>query len=317
MRAHAKARRTSAGRLRGPSRSLIAAMALSLTACVEVVLVDASDGSGGRGGDGAAGSGAGPTGGAGGEGAGGGAGGDCGCEALDIVLAIDNTDSLDDHVVSLVQVFLQLGNQIDAVAARACSFHFGVVTSKPQGLNPAPCQQLGAFSRVNAGGDACPLANGRFATDRDNLKDTIPCLAQTGTGADGGERLMTALLAALSDPTLNGPGGCNEGFFRPEASLLVLYLSDIDDTLSSGGPSDWFGALTQLNGGDASRLGALAVLPPATGSPCSGELAPRLHTFLGLHEPGQHVAANLCDLSAAEIQAAVDTLADGVCPLPR
>jgi hypothetical protein len=286
---------------------------LSLFACVEVTLVD--PGSGG----GEPSTSTGGTGGSGGEAGGGGAGGSggaCGCEALDVILAIDNTDSLDDHVQALVQVFLQIGNQIDSVASRACSFHFGVVTSTPQGNNPEPCRGLGAFSRVNAGGEACPLENGRFATEADDLLAAIPCLAQTGTGDDGDERLMAALSAALTDPTLIGPGGCNEGFLRVEAPLLILVLSDVDDLVSSGTPSSWFAELVQLSDGDASRLGAMAIIPPAIGPPCAGHLAPRLHEFLALHDPDRRMSADLCNLTATEVQAAVEAIADAVCPLP-
>jgi hypothetical protein len=37
-----------------------------------------------------------------------------------------------------------------------------------------------------------------------------------------------AMIAALS-PELNGPGGCNEGFVRDDALLVVVFISDVND----------------------------------------------------------------------------------------
>jgi len=294
----------------------LAAMSLSMAACVDAILVDAPGGNGGSGGTG----GATTTGGGGVGGQGGSGGTPCSCDEMDVLLVIDNSTS---HlfISQLVASFLQLGSNVTDLSSRACSFHFGVVTSTPQLNNPSGCQGFGALSSVDSSGTSCGLANGKFATEEDNLLEAIPCLAQTGrqTVLPQDERLMDAVFTALTDTTLNGPGGCNEGFFRPNAPLLLLIMSDVDDTMSANEPDEWFGQLRALNSGTASGMSAMGLIPPALAPVCDNEdgaqLAPRLHAFLGEYDPLKQTSSDLCNVGASDLKDGVAAIADAVCPV--
>ena len=59
------------------------------------------------------------------------------------------------------------------------------------------------------------------------MVDAFECIAKVGMSG-GGPFLGDAMIAALSDK-LNGPGGCNEGFLRDDALLVVVFISDVND----------------------------------------------------------------------------------------
>jgi hypothetical protein len=93
----------------------------------------------------------------------------------------------------------------------------------------------GAGVVFNAGRNApntpCDVAGGRryLTKDQPNLDETFACVLQVGTS--GHDMLGQALTAAVS-PELNGPGGCNEGFLRDDALLVVTLVTSHEDPVS-------------------------------------------------------------------------------------
>jgi len=296
--------------------------ALVAVACVEVRLVPGGSSSSTSGAGGA------PTsssamGGLGGAGGAGGGTASCSCDALDVVLVIDNTSSIENNIFELVSVFLQLDEYVQQISERACSFHYGVITAKAKDDQPDPeCHQLGSLSYTNADNEEC-IPGRRFATEQDPLLDVVACFATPGAENDGNERLLESLVNGISDPSFTDPGGCNVDFFRPNAPLIVLMLtdiddvgSDIDDDFQPDMPSDWHDALVAARGGDPSKVAALGLIPPASGDDCEGGFAPRLHSFLSAFPDGLHNSANVCDTNTTEVRDKVLGLADQVCPIP-
>ncbi|MEZ4445943.1 MAG: hypothetical protein R3B72_43105 [Polyangiaceae bacterium] len=259
---------------------------------------------------GAGGTGTGGTAGAGGQG--GSAG--CRCDAVDVLVVIDNTDAIDAFAVDLLSPGAQLAGQIASLAEDVCSFHIGTVTSRVQPNNPSGCDVFGALSRVGSTGEACPLGNGRFATEQDNLANAIPCLFQPGTQGNNNERPMEAMLAALS-PEMNAPGACNEGFFRPDAPLLIVVVSSVEDDDSAGDPTSWFADLVTLNGGDSSSVASLGILGPiASEMGCDAEASPRLHSFFGKHDLNNQAVTEICHISVNDLLDGAVRMSDAVCP---
>lgn len=66
-----------------------------------------------------------------------------------------------------------------------------------------------------------------------DLQGAFACGARVGTAGNPSERPMNGMTEALS-PALNGPGGCNEGFLRDDAILVVTFISD-DPKFEDGG----------------------------------------------------------------------------------
>jgi hypothetical protein len=73
----------------------------------------------------------------------------------------------------------------------------------------------------------CAIADGRryMLQTQPDLLGTFECVARAGIGGDWNERPVGAAVAALSEP-LNGAGGCNEGFLRDDALLVLTIISD-------------------------------------------------------------------------------------------
>jgi hypothetical protein len=82
--------------------------------------------------------------------------------------------------------------------------------------------------RGYAANKLCDLHGGHryIVGDDPDMAGAFECIAKVG--ASGGDPLMgDAMIAALS-PKLNGPGGCNEGFLREDALLVVALISDFE-----------------------------------------------------------------------------------------
>ncbi|MBZ5708216.1 hypothetical protein [Nannocystis pusilla] len=118
--------------------------------------------------------------------------------------------------------------------------------------NAYPCEMLGKLAECdttwgagavfnvgeNTPNKPCDIADGRRYLTRDtpDLSETFACIAQVGT--DGGDLLGEALVHAVS-PELNDAGGCNEGFLRDDALLVVTLASITGDFNSEGTPAEW------------------------------------------------------------------------------
>ncbi|WP_434417217.1 hypothetical protein [Nannocystis pusilla] len=124
---------------------------------------------------------------------------------------------------------------------------------------------LGAGTVIPAGKGAsnqdCGLAGGRRYFTREQLDPvgTFACLAQIGLNGD--DELGEAVTAAVS-PALNGPGGCNEGFIRDDALLMITFISNTADTDSEGKPKLWAEAITSAKHGDPSSVVMFSIQEP-------------------------------------------------------
>ena len=72
----------------------------------------------------------------------------------------------------------------------------------------------------------------------------IPRDASRGTRCDRRTRGFCAR------PELNGPGGCNEGFLRDDALLMVTFAANTPDIDSAGKPKLWADAVLAAKHGD-------------------------------------------------------------------
>ncbi len=134
------------------------------------------------------------------------------------------------------------------------------------GKLPACELTWGAGAVFNAGWLApnkpCEIAGGRryLTKDQPNLAETFACIAQVG--ASGYYLIAQALVAAVGSD-LNGPGGCNEGFLRDDALLVVTLVTNDLDNDSEGTPSSWAQAVFDAKGGDPDAVVMFFVGPPS------------------------------------------------------
>ncbi|HEY8376602.1 MAG TPA: hypothetical protein VIK91_08945, partial [Nannocystis sp.] len=84
--------------------------------------------------------------------------------------------------------------------------------------------------------------------DDPKFEESFACVTQAGmNGAIAAS--AEAMVEAIS-PKLSGPGGCNEGFLRDDALLVVTILDDGFDEFSQGTVKSWIDALRAAKHGD-------------------------------------------------------------------
>ena len=126
-----------------------------------------------------------------------------------------------------------------------------------------PCETTwGAGNVFNVGqytmNKPCDVAGGkRYVTrEQPQLAETFECIARVG--AAGADLLGYTLVKAIS-PEFEGPGGCNEGFLRDDALLVVTLLSDTYDAFSQGTVESWIAALREAKHGDEDAFAVLVL----------------------------------------------------------
>lgn len=191
------------------------------------------------------------------------------CGSLDVLFVIDNSGSMDDDQFRLSSNLDPFIRELEeAGIGFKGGIHIGVVTTDAYEVNQEGCQMLGSLvtqvgdSIAESVSEVCtPYSSGlRFMTELDNLEESFVCAAQPGKTGSAEERPVDAMLEAL-DGWLNRPGGCNEGFHRPEASLVVVMVTDEDDISSAESPEVWAEHLKYLRMGDLEDTAVLGLLP--------------------------------------------------------
>src|SRR5690606_31696793 len=113
-----------------------------------------------------------------------------------------------------------------------------------------------------------------------NLSDTFACVAQVGTG---GANEVGAALAAAVAPEINAPGGCNDGFLRDDALLMVTMVTPSYDDSFTGSVEEWYQAVVAAKHGDPGAIVMLLIGNPM----CKGD---NLQCMLASMFPYHHLA---------------------------
>ncbi|MCH9681269.1 MAG: hypothetical protein K0V04_07545, partial [Deltaproteobacteria bacterium] len=212
-----------------------------------------------------------------------------GCQAVDFLFVIDNSVSMEGEQAALVGAFPAFIDTIQATLEADSDYHIMVVDTDEwgrcntangfPGMDPtsATCNdyvestafeacdaELGAGVVHPAGEFAsntpCNFQGGKRYIDvgEPDISAAFSCAAQVGTAGHPSERPMDGMVAALSDG-LNGPGGCNEGFLRDDALLVITFMSDDPNYEDAGTPQDWFDAVVAAKNGDPSAVVVLGL----------------------------------------------------------
>jgi hypothetical protein len=226
------------------------------------------------------------------------------CPDVDLLFVIDDSGSMADQQDSLIASFPGFAAAITAGLGAAQSVHVGVVTTEDYAGNPAGCREIGSLITQTAGpassNRTCtPFASGATWLDgRDPLlAERFACIGKVGAGGDSDERIARALINALA-PSRNAPGGCNAGFARPDALLVVVLITDEDDvadgcdgtgtcqTYGSGGTAaEWHQAVVAARGGRADHVVVLSLIGRSLDNTCGATPAARLLGFTNRFAP--------------------------------
>jgi hypothetical protein len=252
-----------------------------------------------------------------------------GCTKADFLFVIDNSGSMEDEQDHLIASFAGFIATIDATSM-ANDFQILVVDTDASGgggstvectnnvctcepvpgccesacsfggisCNDIPCDRvpgsecdrtLGAGKVFRSDGTLCMHEEPRFMSDGDpELAGTFACVGEVGTFGDGNEQPMAAMLQAVDDELGQG---CNAGFLRDDAILVVTFITDEEDVNKSpGDPASWHADLVAAKGGNEDALVVLGLFgdtdqPDAVCEPFDGEgedgaeAGPRLREF--------------------------------------
>jgi hypothetical protein len=149
-----------------------------------------------------------------------------GCKNADFLFVIDNSGSMSAQQQRLLDSFPGFISAIQSSLVDVESYHVGVMTSDAYFNNEAPCGVLGGLVTQTVNGPCGPFVEGnRFITEQDDLATAFQCIAQVGINGSGIEQPVSALVAGVQPP-LTSAGGCNDGFLRDDAILVVVIVTD-------------------------------------------------------------------------------------------
>lgn len=211
-----------------------------------------------------------------------------GCNAVDFLFVVDDSSSMSEHQQNLIDNFPTFIAGIESTLGAVDSFQVGVIATDAFSGNPGACILLGALitETTGAGPDSSnavcgPYSDGfAYMTEQDDLAETFACAAQVGTMGNGFERPMEAMVTTVGK-SLGDAGGCNEGFLRDDALLVVVVITDEwdgpgdpedlggseDPPTSAGDPESWYDAVIAAKGGVPQNAAALAITN-YEGGPC-------------------------------------------------
>ncbi len=247
------------------------------------------------------------------------------CDKIDILVLFDSSQSMNQWDDRLLLLAVNFVNFVEPLLANVGSYHIGVTGIGVLNEDAPECEFPGALWIDEAQGPLCAQYTDKGYLDENDPFDAIQlgCLLRVD-GAEDDERPMEAMLTAASDE-INAPGGCNEGFIRKDALLVVMLLTDEDDDHddeqgnqgSPGDPQFWYDKLLYYKNGneDALVVGALLGEDPSN-SQCpwmlpedkseatvstelsiGAEEGVRVRQFLDLLPVGHAYVSSICDAS--------------------
>ncbi len=214
-----------------------------------------------------------------------------GCTKVDFLFVVDNSVSMNDEQDALVASFPGFMDTIQSTIAASSDYHVLVAdtdawgrcdTANPwMGATPThntcnayiestvfeECDRVRGAGVIHPAGELasnapCDVYGGaRYIVEGDpNAAATFACMAKVGTAGHASERPMEAIVSAVS-PELNAVGGCNDGFLRSDAILVITFISDDPNYEDTGTPQSWYDAVVAAKGGNANAVVVLGLTP--------------------------------------------------------
>lgn len=269
-----------------------------------------------------------------------------GCDKVDFLFVIDNSSSMQDQQAALIASFPGFVDAIQTTLKADSDYHIIVVDTdaathcqvaggcaaeaKTRCMDPGSgyactamydaCDTTLGAGVVEPTGEyasnmLCAIAGGKryIVEGEPDIPATFACIAQVGTTGDNAEKPMDAMVAALST-ALVGPDGCNEGFLRDDAILVITFISDDPKVEDSGTPQTWYDAVLAVKHGDPESVVVIGITPYWPG--CRED---RPTDIRGMHwaefimKWPRSVHGNVCELDYAPLFADAISEIDSAC----
>lgn len=234
--------------------------------------------------------------------------------AVDILFVIDNSESMKNHQENLSRNIHQLVSSVEK--NKTLDYHIGIT--------PIFDFRYGnEIKKFNPNGYLLPLkgkTNGQpqyyYTREHNNINllaeslliGVLPLKDKNGryTGPER-EELLSPIWSAFHEPALSSP--TNQGFYRPEARLAIVIITDADDStlnLSGVGLDDFLRDLK--NNPDGSKISTFGIL--ANKKDCSfvdpGMVDEPTHNLNFLYA-SQGYVYSLCKGSIADVLSKIGT----------
>ncbi|PRQ09172.1 hypothetical protein [Enhygromyxa salina] len=245
------------------------------------------------------------------------------CAKVDVLYIIDNSPSMYEEQQTLIANFGNFVTDMQTALEGVSSYHVGVITSDDyqdggwidDGANTVnaqvpECQHLGGLVVQAHSGLCTPFAAGdNFITETDNLATKFECIANVGEDGDSDEYMGDALIALLAEGQQNT--GCNANFLRPDAMLIIVMLTDENDS-SGTNENQWFQAVVNAKGTEENVV-VLSLIWDQGNNNCSNAFSEtdgyQIEAFTEMFT--NHAVGNICDDSYAGFFAsAIPTIED-------
>ena len=228
---------------------------------------------------------------------------DQGCKKVDFLFVIDNSASMEDNQAALIASFPGFISAIKETLSASSDYQIMVVDTDDDGRCKKPCTAEASASHFcavvpnacNAKLDACDVTRGagvvhpvgEFSSnvicpitggnrymlpEEPDLEGTFACVATVGVAGNPSERPMNGMTEALGQ-AINAPGGCNAGFLRDDALLVIMFISDDANYEDEGTPQLWYDAVLAAKKGNKDAIVVAGLIPPA-GKDCKGGAVP-------------------------------------------
>jgi len=206
---------------------------------------------------------------------------------VDILFVIDNSGSMSAHQRNLATNVDKFTSTF--INSSILDYNIGVVTTDMDGTS------------YGSGGRCCGKLVGyvRVVTKATQNADMVLSenLLSPGTGGSAEEKSFDPVAAALTPPLING---FNAGFYRPDASLVVIFLTDAEDQSRDTDAKGLYELLLKLKGGNADRILAYGVIVPSNDTlNCrrddGGARPRRIEDFLSRVVNKNNNIMNICD----------------------
>jgi hypothetical protein len=261
-----------------------------------------------------------------------------GCDKVDFLYVVDNSATMVDKQENLARSFLGF-SRIVSTTLGTNDHHVMVIDTDSNnvgdtlngydanGGGDACVGELGAGRRFGGEGEDCQVEGGLhyLLDDQEDLAGTFACLARVGIYGNVEELAMDAMLRATG-ATVDDIDGCNDGFLRDDAVLVITLITDEEDSQSRGDPEYWKRMLLRVkdeNEASVVMLGLIAdnhIPGGLPGGPCdefSGSPSPRLESFVRSFEFGAIGSVCAPDYSTffADAVTSIDTACDEFEPI--
>lgn len=175
---------------------------------------------------------------------------------VDILFVVDNSGSMQYHQNNLITNLSAFTQEFTKKSFM--DYHIGVVTTDMTG------------STWGGGGNfAGKLVGSPRYVERTtpNADRILAASLNVGTNGSGSEESFSPVIAAITNPLVNG---WNAGFYRPDAKLAIIFITDAMDQ-SKLNENSFLNQLLALKGNDINQILAYGVLPASFDPKCYTE----------------------------------------------